>query len=824
MKIHLKKFVLALTLVCLISWLRSSVYSGSDIARADQPKTASLLTGSGRFYNTQKWRGMFTITGSGGGQGQNVSWTVNQSANGTFALTINPRTQAGWNGTFQASVSVDDSRETITPPIYTESWQGSGTDTNTADLFIDEDTCSYSLSIEPGTVPVMATFGPPPGNETVPYEWGPWGLNTAIRDTALPASGRTLNSSLRLTNVQTGAGISGNWDLTWSFECDTQGALPVTPFRQNDPRWRTELYDHSNETIWGLGCAMTSLTMAIFYVDQAIWTPSIVNSNMIAIGGYDGKGVNFPVATHNLSGGHNKFHAFHSRSTNDVDDVLCMGYPVIVAVKYHAEVVKGKSVQVPGHYVIVTGRQGSEFLISDPAFNPVSNNKTKLSQYGTFETRGFVTQTRWNRNLRQCSSNHAQQSQTSTNGDDDSSLTITAGNNVELLVVDPNGRRTGHETSTGNSLEEIPESVYFRDSLENDQTGAPPDEITHLVHIEHPAQGSYQISVIGVHQGPYSVAIEPFSQDGSPQTPTLVQGTAPVHSSTFPFRYNSTPGPVTSTVLGNISTRAFVQTGDNVMIGGFIIQGTGLKTVIVRAIGPELSAFGVPNALADPTLELHSGTGALLASNDNWQTTHIGGIIPASQVSAIQTSGHAPTQPSESAIIATLPPGNYTAIVRGKNNTTGVALVEVYDLSPTTASILGNISTRDFVQTGDNVMIGGFIVQGTTPMTVIVRAIGPELTHYGVPNALADPTLELHDASGALIASNDNWQTTHIGGIITASQVSAIQSSGHAPTNANESAIIATLQPGNYTAIVRGVNNTTGVALVEVYDLLQPFF
>jgi len=141
----------------------------------------------------------------------------------------------------------------------------------------------------------------------------------------------------------------------------------------------------------------------------------------------------------------------------------------------------------------------------------------------------------------------------------------------------------------------------------------------------------------------------------------------------------ATPGS-TPSHLGNISTRGFVQTGDNVMIGGFIVQGTGLKTVIVRAIGPELTPFGVPDVLADPTLELHDGTAALIASNDNWQTTIIGGIITSNQVAAIQNSGHAPRDPTESAIIATLPPGNYTAIVRGMNNTTGVALVEVYDL------------------------------------------------------------------------------------------------------------------------------------------------
>jgi hypothetical protein len=170
------------------------------------------------------------------------------------------------------------------------------------------------------------------------------------------------------------------------------------------------------------------------------------------------------------------------------------------------------------------------------------------------------------------------------------------------------------------------------------------------------------------------------------------------------------------------------------MIGGFIVQGSQPKRVILRAIGPELSQYGVPNAMADPILELHDANGAPIASNNNWQTTIIGGIITSDQVQDIQNSGHAPGDPNESAIMADLPPGNYTAIVRGVNNTTGVALVEVYDLSPSLQSILGNISTRSFVQTGNDVMIGGFIVQGTQPKNVIIRAIGPELSQYGVPN------------------------------------------------------------------------------------------
>ena len=199
----------------------------------------------------------------------------------------------------------------------------------------------------------------------------------------------------------------------------------------------------------------------------------------------------------------------------------------------------------------------------------------------------------------------------------------------------------------------------------------------------------------------------------------------------------------------------------------------------------------------------------------------IGGIITRDQFLEIHDSGYAPGDSRESAIIAELPAGNYTAIVRGVNNTVGIALVEVYDLSPDSNSILSNISSRSFVQTTDDVMIGGFIVQGTQPKRVIVRAIGPELTQYGVPNVLGNPTLELHDSTGALIASNDNWVTTVIGGVITANQFRDIQTSGRAPNDGRESAIIADLPAGNYTAIVRGVNNTTGVGLVEVYDLDQ---
>ena len=252
--------------------------------------------------------------------------------------------------------------------------------------------------------------------------------------------------------------------------------------------------------------------------------------------------------------------------------------------------------------------------------------------------------------------------------------------------------------------------------------------------------------------------------------------------------------------LTNISTRLKVLTSNSVLIGGFIIGGTGTKEVLLRALGPTLTQFGVTGVLADPTLELHDGSGALITSNDNWKDT---------QQAAIAATGKAPPNDLESAILRPLNPGNYTAIVRGKNNTTGVGLVEAYDIDQAIDSTLTNISTRGFVDVGQNVMIGGFI-SGNGLAKVIIRALGPTLSQFGVTNVLADPMLELHDANGALIASNDNWKDTQQG---------EIQASGFAPPNALESAIITVPPAGNTTAIVRGKNNRTGNALVEVYVL-----
>ncbi len=277
-------------------------------------------------------------------------------------------------------------------------------------------------------------------------------------------------------------------------------------------------------------------------------------------------------------------------------------------------------------------------------------------------------------------------------------------------------------------------------------------------------------------------------------------GVWPVVNVTAPTPTPS-PTPTPAKPL-NISTGMEVRTDDQVLIGGFIITGNEAKNVVLRAIGPSLGAFGIANPLANPVLELHGSDGALITLNDDWKDD---------QQSEIEASGFQPNDDFESAILATLDPGSYTAIVTGKDGGTGVGLVEGYDLDAAADAQLANISTRGFVETGSNVMIGGFILGGEAgEANVLIRAIGPSLTQFGVADALADPTLALHDGNGALLSSNDNWKE---------SQQSEIEATGLAPGDDLESAVLATLPPGAYTAIVAGKNGLTGVGLVEVYRL-----
>jgi hypothetical protein len=264
-------------------------------------------------------------------------------------------------------------------------------------------------------------------------------------------------------------------------------------------------------------------------------------------------------------------------------------------------------------------------------------------------------------------------------------------------------------------------------------------------------------------------------------------------------------------LVGNVSTRLPVGTDDNVLIEGFIVQGPvgSTKKIMVRAIGPSLAAFGVPNALANPTLEIHDASNATVAANNDWKITQVGGLITGDQFAAISATQLAPGNDLESAIIADLPPGSYTAVVRGLDNTIGTGVVDAFDLSSASPARLANIATRGLIGPGDQLMIAGFIVQNA-PVQTVIRAIGPSLTAFGIPNALPDTTLQLRDQNGVLVLENDDWKTT---------QRQELEATGLQPTDDLEAALIATIQPGQYTAQVRGKNDATGIGVVQVYFL-----
>jgi hypothetical protein len=284
-----------------------------------------------------------------------------------------------------------------------------------------------------------------------------------------------------------------------------------------------------------------------------------------------------------------------------------------------------------------------------------------------------------------------------------------------------------------------------------------------------------------------------------PITPGASQASYHGGNDVFAAKFDFSTTAKTDQLL-NIATRLPVQTGDNVLIGGFIITGTQPKKVLILGIGPSLAQF-FNGSLSDPTLELFQGN-TLLQSNDNWKESQ----------AEIQATGLQPSNDLESAIVRTLNPGSYTAILRGKGSATGIGVVQAYDLNQAAQSKFGNIATRGFVDSGDNAMIGGFIIgpAGGTTTTVVMRAIGPSLASFGITGALQDPTLELHNGNGATIAFNDNWQDD--------SNQSKIPQSLQ-PSDQRESVLYRVLAPGNYTAVMRGSGNTTGIGLVEIYNL-----
>ena len=368
------------------------------------------------------------------------------------------------------------------------------------------------------------------------------------------------------------------------------------------------------------------------------------------------------------------------------------------------------------------------------------------------------------------------------------------GTNV-LAVTAYNFRGTTMEES-----DTVFNSAYTWDSYNGPLNVSAPDfhrvalhEFGHNLGLNHPDQAGQTVAAIMNSRIGNIDTLQPDDIAGV----QFLYDTGPAYQS-------SVPAPV----LANISTRAFIGAGDNVLIGGFIVQGTQPATVILRAIGFSLSAIGFTDAIMDPTITVYDSNQQQVAMNDDWAFT-------GADAETIGSYHLDPPNSRESALYLTLQPGAYTAVVQSfldaeNPPVPGIGLFELYDLH-TTGGRAGNISTRGQVLGGDNVLIGGLIIGGTESKTIIARAIGPSLGAAGVANPLADPTLELHDSNGNLLQSNDDWQA--------GPDAQAITSDGLAPTNPKESALLATLNPGAYTAIVRGVNGATGIGLVEVYDL-----
>jgi hypothetical protein len=324
-------------------------------------------------------------------------------------------------------------------------------------------------------------------------------------------------------------------------------------------------------------------------------------------------------------------------------------------------------------------------------------------------------------------------------------------------------------------------------------------------------RGVWEIQTTGTTPVPSPT---PIATPTSTPTPTATATATPAPSSTPTATPSATPtatATATPGLVGNVSTRLPVGNGDNVLIEGFIVQGPvgSIKKIMVRAIGPSLLPFGIADALSNPILEVRDANNVLIAMNNDWRTTQVGGIITGDQAGEISGSGLAPGNDLESAIIANLAPGAYTAVVAGVGNTTGTGVVDAYDLSAASPAKLANIATRGLIQPGDKLMIAGFIIQNGS-VRAVVRAIGPSLSAFGINNALPDTTLQLKDQNGSTVIENDDWQST---------QKTELENTGLQPSNGLEAAVVINLPPGQYTAQVRGKPEATGIGVVQAYFL-----
>nr|MBA2743881.1 matrixin family metalloprotease [Chthoniobacterales bacterium] len=319
-------------------------------------------------------------------------------------------------------------------------------------------------------------------------------------------------------------------------------------------------------------------------------------------------------------------------------------------------------------------------------------------------------------------------------------------------------------------------------------------EFGHALGLDHPDEANQTVVAI---MNAFESNIDSLQQDDINGADFLYGAPSPAPT--------PTPPPAAADNLVNLSTRGFVGRDDRMLIGGFIVQGAQPTSVVLRALGPSLATSGLAGTLPDPVIELRDASGNVLQTNDDWKEDP--------SAATINSKGLAPKDERESALMASVSSGNYTLLVHGYNGVTGIGLVELYDLQATSARA-ANISTRGTVLTGDGVMIAGFIVGGDEQKPVILRALGPSLASSGVSGVLGNPTLELYNSGGTLIGSNDDWRNGPDAG--------TIQSKGLAPAKDRESALLRTLNPGSYTAVLRGFNGGTGVALAEVYDLSPP--
>ena len=389
-----------------------------------------------------------------------------------------------------------------------------------------------------------------------------------------------------------------------------------------------------------------------------------------------------------------------------------------------------------------------------------------------------------------------------------------AGNGTVGFTVGPNsdpGQRTGTMTIAGKTFTVSQDGTNCSYSISPASQTLSASASTNTVNVTASAGCAWTAtsndSFLSINSGAsgsgngtvtYTIAANSIT---SPRTGTLT-----IAGQTFTVTQSAAPG-----LVANVSTRLLVGTGDNALFEGFTVQGPAgsTKKIIVRAIGPSLIPFGIADALANPTLEIHDASSATVATNNDWKITQVGGLITGDQSVEISASGLAPSNDLESAIIANLMPGSYTAVVRGFGDSTGTGVVDAYDLSTTSAARLANIATRGLIQPGDKLMIAGFIVQNGS-VRAVISAIGPSLTSFGISNALPDTTLQVKDQNGTIVIQNDDWQSD---------QKQELENTGLQPSDPREAAVVVTLPPGQYTAQVRGKPETTGIGVVQAYFL-----